>query len=315
VIVLSTLLFMAGAPDVVVSPPITIDPCVEVDAEEVRRLTAIELTNWHRGASFRALEVVVACRDGVQELRVTDRVRGQVAFRSIDLTAPDAGDRDAKTRELALAIAELLRRADAEAPPEAPAAPIVPAPAASTVPERSAAIEPVLERWKGELGVAGVGVVWTGGEALFGADLAGRLHVTRWLITELRLGGRDTRPIELENGSMDGHGISAAAGVSLDATPGMHRMGVSFGVRLGVDWLRYAAVNRDDVTYAGKDAAALSVAGTSTAFVVLSDPVCFTIDAAVGGALHSIVIRENDSQVSGMRGILLSSALGLAAQF
>jgi hypothetical protein len=314
VIVLSTLLFMAGAPDVVVSPPIAIDPCVEVDAEEVRRLTAIELANWHRGASFRALEVVVACRDGVQELRVTDRVRGQVAFRSIDLSAPDAGDRDAKTRELALAIAELLRRADSEAPPEAPAAPIVPAPVASTVPERPV-IEAAPERWKGELGIAGAGVVWSGGEALFGADLAGRLHVTRWLITELRLGGRNTRPIELDNGSMDGHGISAAAGVSLDATPGLRRVGVSFGVRLGVDWLRYAAVNRTDVTYAGKDAAAVSAAGTTTAFVVLSDPVCFTIDAAVGGALHSIEIRENDRQVSAMRGVLLSSALGLAAQF
>src|SRR5215207_4260265 len=98
---------MAGAPDGVPSPAIRIDPCVEVDAEEVRRLAAIELGNWKPRASHGELEVVVGCSGGAQELRLNDRERARVTVRSIDLGAkaagdtgePTAEDRDAKARE------------------------------------------------------------------------------------------------------------------------------------------------------------------------------------------------------------------------
>ena len=225
------------------------------------------------------------------------------------------GDRDAKTRELALAIAELLRRVEAASPPPPP-----PPPAPSPPPEPVVPVEPVPlpsepRPWQAELGISGVVVGWTGGEVLLGADVPGRMRLNRFLIAELRVGARKSRALELENGTMDGSGVDAAAGLSLDATPSLRTVGVSFGGRLGATFLRYAAADRDGDTYGGKDAAALYATANTTAFVTLSGPVCLTLDAAVGGALHSIVIEVNGRSVSEASGILLSSAVGLAARF
>jgi hypothetical protein len=90
---------------------------------------------------------------------------------------------------------------------------------------------------------------------------------------------------------------------------------VSFGARLGFDWLRYATRDRGEVSQDGGDGTAVSLAGTTTGFVALSGALCFTVDAAVGGALHSVVIRENGEAISGTRGVLLQGALGLGAHF
>jgi len=310
-----TLLLMAGAPKVAPPPAITIDPCVEVDAEEVRRLAAIELSTWRAATSPGALEVVASCEEGGQQLTLTDPSRGRVTMRDIDLSAAGAGDRDAKTRELALAIAELLRRAETQSPPETPAPPTAaaPVPRAPPKPPATTLHEPV--PWTVELGVSGGVVGWTGGEVLFAADLPGRIRVARWLVAELRLGGRKTRGIDLENGTLDGSGVATAAGLSLDATPDTKRVGVSFGARLGVDWLRYSAVDHGGSELGDADAVAVHAAGTTTAFVALSGPICLTLDAAVGGALHSIVIQESERSVSGVSGVLLSSAVGFAAHF
>jgi hypothetical protein len=322
VIALSALLLMAGASDLAQVPAIRFDPCVQVDAEEVRRLTAIELGSWQTHAPFEALDVLVACNGGGHELRLTDNASGRVTVRSIDLGTPEAAepgatapeDRDARAREVALAIAELLRRVEVES--AAPAAPLATAgaPAAAPVePSTTNAGKP--EPWRVELGVAGVGAYWSGGETLFGVDMTGRMHVTRWLIAELRLGGRKTRSVALANGSVDGHGVAAAAGLAFDATPGLHPVGVSFGPRLGVDWLRYSAPDSANVVFAGKDAAAVNLAAATTLFVMLSGSVCFTADLSAGTALHSIVVEADDRRLSAMSGVLLSGAFGLGGHF
>src|SRR5688572_14826273 len=104
-------------------PTIAIDACVEVDADEVRRLAALELDTWRAGPSAAALSVLVTCRGEVQELRLIDRVKAQETVRSLDLNASSGTDRDAKTRELALAIAEFLRRVPIDSTPEPAVAP------------------------------------------------------------------------------------------------------------------------------------------------------------------------------------------------
>src|SRR5689334_25161740 len=115
-------------------PTIAIDPCVEVDADEVRRLAALELNTWRAGSSVASLSVLVTCGGGVQELRLTDRVKGQETVRQLDLSAASGTDRDAKTRELALAIAELLRRVQVDSTPEPAPAP-KPSPVAPDPPQ------------------------------------------------------------------------------------------------------------------------------------------------------------------------------------
>ena len=105
---LSTLLVVAGATEPPALPALSIDPCVQVDAEEVRRLAEIELGTGRGAPSPTDLEVSVSCQGGLEELKLTDRGTGRVTVRSIDLSAPHSTERDAKARELALAIRRRL---------------------------------------------------------------------------------------------------------------------------------------------------------------------------------------------------------------
>jgi hypothetical protein len=309
VIFVPALLLVGEAAANAPAPAITIDPCVAVDSDEVRRLAAMELRTWQWRTAPATFEVIAACRDEFEELRLTNRSSGLVTVRSIDLSATDG---DAKARELALAVAELLRRADMDSPAEAPP----PKPPQRVEPSRAvAALPPEPRSWNVELGVAGAFASWTGGEVLLGADVTGRGHWGRWVIVELRLGGRKSRALTLTNGSIDGRGVSAAVGVALDAMPFVRDAGVSFGARLGADWLRYAATEGGDVPYDGGDATSVNVAGTTTGFVDLSETLRLTADVAVGGALHSVAIREDERTLSSTRGVLLGGAVGLSSYF
>jgi hypothetical protein len=322
VLIALPLLLLVTAPSAVPMPTIAIDPCVEVDADEVRRLAALELHTWRAGPSASALSVLVTCGADVQELRLTDGVSGQETVRTLDLNAASGTDRDAKTRELALAIAELLRRVQVDSTPEPEPAP-APAPMPSPIaqePSQAAPSEPDdddtgARPFRLELGAAARGTTWTGGEVLLGADVSARTHLRRWLIAELRVGGGKTRQVELRGGTLDANGMTAAAGVALDVGPSWRNVGVALGARLGAEWLRYAAIDRDGVAYGGRDAGALTASGTVNAFIKVSAPICLTVDAAVGGALHSIAIRDNGQKVSGLGGVLFSSAFGIASHF
>lgn len=314
---LPILLFATAGKEPQALPAITIDACVDVDAEEVRRLTALELGSSQLSADVTRLEVTVACTATAQELRVTDRATRAVTVRNIELSAQLQSDRDAAARELSLAIAEVVRRTERESAPAPPqpapalprAEPSQPTPAEHDVP----APEP--RPWRAELGVSGVLARWTGGEVLMGVDAAGRLRFGDRLLSDLRLGGRKTRPVELQSGSLDASGISASAGLSLDLVPYVTGGGVAVGVRLGADWLRYTTVAADGTPYGGADVRAFSMSATATAFFEIVRPVSITADAAVGSALHSIGIRENGRTISGMGGVLLSGALGVSAHF
>jgi hypothetical protein len=304
-LVLPFLLFATVSQEPERVPAIAIDPCVDVDAEQVRRLAALELGTSRVSADATRLEVTVRCTGDAQELTVTDRSTGAITVRSIDLNAQLETDRDAAARELSLAIAEVVRRAEAPArsklSPQAQVERSVPAP------------EP--RPWRAELGVAGVLARWTGGEVLMGVDATSRLRFGDRLLTDLRLGGRKTRHLELRRGGIDAGGLSTSAGVSLDLLPYVAAGGVAVGVRLGADWLRYTAVDRQGAPYGGADVYAVSTSVTATTFVEISGPFSITADAAVGTALHSIRIRDNGRTVSEMRGILLSGSLGLGAHF
>lgn len=304
-------LFLATFPAVASLPQIEIDSCVDVDAEQVRRLADIELQA-APGVSSGELDVVVSCREGTQELRLTNRVSQRVTVRGIDLSASGARDRDARARELALAIAELFRRSSEEPapeiPPQKPSAPQVVEPAIPVPP-------PERLPWRAQLGATAAVDAWTGGEALFGADLAGRVHLSPWLIGEVRLGGRKTRSLELESGTLDAYGLSGAAGLSLDATPHAERAGVAFGARLGLSMLRYSALADSGDRVGVANAAAVSAAATVSGFIAISRQIGLLVDASLGSALHKVVIREDSRSISALNGVLLSSALGITAQF
>jgi hypothetical protein len=312
VIALSPLL-LAVARGVATLRLIGIDSCVDVEAEEVRRLASIELQASSEAASG-IFDVAVSCKEGGQELSVTNRATERVTVRGIDLSAVGTRDRDARTRELALAIAELVRRANeeeqqarAEPPPPEP----VVTPPAAPIPVHSESPP----SWRAQLGASAVIDAATGGEALFGADIAGRIHLSPWLIGELRVGGRKTRPIDFESGRIDGTGLFGSVGLSFDATPDARYAGVAFGARLGLAAIRYSVIDDDGERLGVATAPAVSANATVSGFIALSRRFGVLIDAAVGRPLHTVAIRENDRLISALSGVLLSSSVGVAAQF
>jgi hypothetical protein len=310
------LLLVTGAAETSTLPGLSIDSCVQVDAEEVRRLTAIELSGWTGSLSPEEVEVAVGCRDGFEEVRLTDRTEERISVRSLDLSAAGGTDRAARERELALVIAELLRRAATERereepPPPKPAPPPL-RPIELPEPRPSQEVE---RGWNVAFGVSGIAMNWTGGELWLGVDASGRIHLGRYLTLDMEIGPRITQTVALNTGSISGRGVGGRLGLSLDATPGMRRFGLSVGASLGGDWFRYTAEDRNGLAYGGGKAGAFSAAGTTSAFVLVLDPFCLTLHAAVGGALHSIQIRDNGRAVSGARGVLLSGGIGVAALF
>jgi hypothetical protein len=169
--------------------------------------------------------------------------------------------------------------------------------------------------WRTQLGASAVVDAATGGEALFGADIAGRVHVSPWLIGELRLGGRKTRPVDFESGRIDGTARAGSLGLSLDATPYAQPAGVAFGARLSVAALRYSVIRDDGERLGVASAPAVSAHATVSGFIALSHHFGLLMDAAVGSPLHTVVIRENERLLSGLSGVLLSSSVGAVAQF
>ncbi len=310
---LTSLLLFAGA-QALVLPSINIDSCVAVDPEEVRRLAAIEVSSWQGGSSLGSLKVSVSCDEGVQQLYLTRGQEELIASRTIDLSATEASDRDARTRELALAIAELLRRAPPQPPPQPAPTPTPPPPAPNPTPiEIAPPLEP--SPWQLELGARATTASWAGGQWLYGADLGARAHFARWFIAELSLGGRRARSVELVDGSMSGLGVSGAAGLAFDTAPDVKWAGLAIGVRLGVDWVKYTALDGANFDAGARQGAAVNLLGSATAFAVIAPRLRLTLDTALGGALHSLIVEQNERSVSGLDGMVLSSSLGLALEF
>ena len=114
---------------------------------------------------------------------------------------------------------------------------------------------------------------------------------------------------------MAGRGYAVATGLAFDLAPNARGFGLSLGARGEMDWLSYELADSTGATYDHADVTALTIYGTATAYVPVSQPLCFILDVAVGAPLRTVAIRENNETQSALRGVALASALGLAAQF
>jgi hypothetical protein len=121
--------------------------------------------------------------------------------------------------------------------------------------------------------------------------------------------------LDLEHAQVGGYGLAASAGISFDTTPYSRGAGLAFGARLGVSRLRYSVAGDDGVRLGVASASAVSAMATASGFVAISGRVGLLVDASLGSALHTVEIQENNRSISALNGILLSSALGVTAQF
>lgn len=299
------------------SPYLTIDPCVDVDEEAVRDLVELELRGVRVTGSPLPESVTVTCVDGAQEIRVgTSPATEQPTVRTLHLpelptTAPAAIE--ARSRELALAIAELIRRLEitrplpadpppAEPPPPPPVAPpVVVAPVAPP--------EGARDRWR--IGALSTVEVFPGGPWLVGGDLSLGVSLGRWVSLELRAGGRF-----VEGLTSTSEPLSARAGVaSLGAGPTFWSRRGAVGFALMVRAQSFGVEYR--VESAGPGPAGTSRLGAVVAaaeprlLVGLSRHVTLALGGAAGLAVHGIVVRVQGVETSRMSGLLLSGSLGV----
>jgi hypothetical protein len=295
-------------------PLLTIDACVEVDVATVREVMALELRDLRTHAGTLPAKVSVRCVGEAQEIRLDppltveqEEVRTLQLLPVADAAAPAA--RQARSRELALAIAELVRRRDAAPPPPAPESP-QPAPAAppvgvSVVASRTKSAD---EHW--QLGVVSTFEHFAGGQSFAGGDALVALRLGSWFRVEARAGARLSGDQSLSAGHLSARAgaVSAAAGV----THHPEGRAVGFGLMLRMEGRV--------VEYAVEDAATTSPRTARLgAFLLAVEPRLqirvtrhFTLEAAAGAGFvpHGIVVRDQGLESRSVSGLVLSGSLG-----
>src|SRR6476620_163028 len=104
----------SGVPDpaLVTAIGLTVAACVDADREALRRLLEVEYRGPLADPDRSDLtQVIVRCTEERNEVRVLVPRRPKETVRTVDLSGMGPVAKEAKTRELALVIAELVRSA------------------------------------------------------------------------------------------------------------------------------------------------------------------------------------------------------------
>jgi hypothetical protein len=221
---LALSLILMGADDqtpavVAEAPVLTIDACITVDQATVRQVMELEISD----DRLLPASVMIRCVDGAQEIRIrrSDSLdREDVRTIHIAPTGDDdtPAERQARSRELALAIAEFVRWPGPSAPP--PQIPPTPPPSPAPVPAVAiaTATTPAAPDGRWQLGILCTFEHYSRGQNLTGADLFLTSRLGPWLLAELRVGGRLGSDQTLPRGehlSTHAAAVAAAAGVNL----------------------------------------------------------------------------------------------------
>jgi len=302
-------------------PTLALDPCVGVDETTLQGLIELELRDVRTQTSTRPISVAVTCIDGGQEIRAEPWASlGQDGVRLLALPPFDEGDsaaREARARELALAVAELIRRLETTEPLlPAPKPPSEAAPSPSPPPPSVAAASPsqaIAARVR--LGVVAAAERWAGGLVLGGGDITLQLVPMGWLVAEARAGARlapDDRTVG---------GRTGARAVALTGALGPVRR--SSGGRLGIGLLMQAQLFLVQVSAAGEASleerrawVAVGSAGLAPQlFVRLGHHVALGASAGVALPVHGARIRLQGVDVKSPSGITVSANAGVFAEF
>jgi len=295
-------------------PWLDVEACVRVDASVVQNLVDLELELGDarsRRPSF-PISVAVRCIDGAQLIRVEPWAsRGDDGLRTIEL--PDADDAtaalEARSRELALAIAELIRRLEITRPlPPEPAPP--PLPAAVTA--SSSPPQPLSLRW--QIGALSAVDAFTGGQWLAGGDLSLGMSLGPWAALDVRAGARSVRGLTSSSDQLSGRAGVASVAAGLNLWSRQRRVGFALMLRaqgFGVD---YRLESTGEAPARTARLGALVAALEPRLLVGLSRRVTLALGGAVGLPIHGIVVREQGLETSRMSGALLSGSLGVVVE-
>ena len=313
---------LAAAPDlpataVVDGPVFTIDPCVEVEEATVRQVVDLELRGTRAGTLPRS--VSVHCVDSGQEIRVTPSADEPDEVRTVQLVAiaeaaPPAA-RQARSRELALAIAELVRRRELAPPVPEPAKPppLEPSVALAVTVSSTSAAEPAPGPW--QLGILPSYDYFAGGQSFAGGDIVVACRLGRWLLAELRGGGRVGADQTVAGGSLSAHAATLGAAAGFVWWPERRPVGLAMMVRAQEYLVRF----RTDVS--GEPAAgsvvlgALVLAAEPRVLVAVTRHLALEGTGSIGLPAHGIVVRTQGNPAQSVSGVFVSASLGGVLRF
>jgi hypothetical protein len=305
-----------GAPAVLGEEPVlTIDPCVEVDEATVREVMGIELGDARgRDAMFPA-SVSVRCVGDGQEIRAEPWASSEPGgIRTVQLSpAADAAGpvaRAARSRELALAIAEIIRRRGIplapphETPTPAPL-PVLAAPVVVVAPAQPSGGSP--GRW--QLGVSPTYDYFAGGQSLAGGDLFMAARLGRWLLAEVRAGGRIAAEQPLSNGYLSSRAATVGLAAGILFWPASRPLGAALMLRAQEYLVQFRADTSGDAGTRTALLGAFVLAAEPRVIVALTRRFALQATAAVGFPPRGIVVRTQGIQARSMSGLVLSASL------
>lgn len=296
--------------------PLSIDPCVGADPQVVGALLDIEL-GWPRAAGpTEPQSIAVRCVEGGEEIRVEPWASlGPDGVRTIHLPAAEPSDpaaAEGRARELALAIAELIRRLEATqplSPPAPPPAPVAIAPPVVAAPPPPPARPP--ERWRA--GLLSTVDAFGGGQRLLGADLVVAAAIGRWFTVELRGGGRVAPDDDLPLGHLTARALagSTAAGFVL------RRPAIDVGLALRAQGFLVQFGAEPQPAGASQTAvlAAVTLQAEPRVCIRVSRHVWIQASAGAGAPLHGIEVRLQGVETRSLSGLVVSASLGAGLAF
>lgn len=298
---------------------LTIDECVAVDQSLVRAIMGLELGDGQAGQAVRPESIGVRCLDDLQEVRVEPWASKTAEGSRIIQLMPvrDAGnpaERQARSRELALAIAEFVRRLENTPLPEPPP-PATPTPPPSVVVEVAPPAPPVSDRWT--LGALSTFDHFQGGQNLVGGEVFLAAHWGRWVVMDLGLGGRwaNEQTLSAPAGRLSKRALTASAGVGVDFIPPGHRVGARLMLRACEYLVQYRA---ESTVGEGAERALLGatiLAAEPHLSLALTRRLSLEASAAIGTAMRGISVRSQGIATQSPSGLVLSGSLGAGVRF
>jgi hypothetical protein len=299
------------------NPVLDIDACVEVDDASVENLVDLELRDARRGERDAPISVGVRCLEDAQEIRVEPWAsQGADGIRTIALPAADDADpaaREARSRELALAIAELIRRLEITRPLHPRPQPPPPPPPVPVIVSTPPTAEEPRGRW--QLAALSSFEAFTGGQKLAGGDIAVAVAIGRLLLTEVRLGGRlvdaETPPLA----RLTGRAGTAALAAGPNVWSRQRTVGFALMLRAQGYAIEYRAESPGEGGSRTSRLGALTVAVEPRLLVALSPRISLAAAVGVGVPLHGIVVRAQGTETDSLTGVVVCANLGAALTF
>jgi hypothetical protein len=322
-----------SAPDRSAALALTIDPCLDIDEQTVRHLVDLELGDpGDRAASRPGITVSVLCVKNGQEIRLEPRAVGQppTIRRPLRLESPEGAGlaaREARTRELALAIAELVRRFESDGasapsvaesevaqPPQTPPVPEVRATAPTASITRPAS--PVAAATSMRIGALSAVEFFSGGRTFVGGDLIAGMRVGRRFDAEIAAGVRVDMGQKAQMARLDAAALDVA--VALAARLWSYRESLQTSVWLRARGFAYQWRVESDGGNSGAQTTTLAfatVAAGPRVGITLGRRALVIAEAGVGRPLPAVVVRDQGRTIGSVSGWLVSGNLGAAFLF